>query len=356
MIKTKGKMNIPPVLGYKLQPEWAEHKATWIGWPQNKNDWPGKFAPIQWVYAEIVRKIAEGEKVRILVDSKEIEKKALSSLKLANANISNVEFFEFKCNRGWTRDSAPVFLKKGNVTALAKFKFNAWAKYPNYRKDEQLPNFIQHQFGLKCFEVLHKNKPVVLEGGSIDYNGEGTLVTTEECLMDQRIQARNKGFSKDIYLDIFHKYLGVENIIWLGKGISGDDTHGHVDDICRFVNKNTLVIAMENNKNDVNFTNLNENKERLKDAVLADGTKPEVVELPMPKALIFDGERLPASYANFYICNSYVLVPTFNDPNDRIAIGIISELFPQKVVCGIHAVDLVWGFGTLHCLTHEQAL
>ncbi|MDP4114889.1 MAG: agmatine deiminase family protein [Bacteroidota bacterium] len=346
----------PIELGYKLLPEWAEHNATWIGWPQNKMDWPGKFAPIQWVYGEIVRKIAEGEKVRILVDSKEVERKALEVLKMVHTNISNVEFYHFKCNRGWTRDSGPVFLKRENETALAKFKFNAWAKYRNFHKDEKLPEFIQSKLDIKAFDVLYNNKQVVLEGGSIDYNGEGTLVTTEECLMDQSVQVRNSGFSKEDYLNVFSNYLGIKNIIWLGKGIAGDDTHGHVDDICRFVNKNTLVIAMEHNKNDANYKNLNDNKERLKDAVLSDGTRPEIIELPMPAALMFDGERLPASYANFYICNSAVLVPTFNDPNDRVALGILSDLFPGKAVCGIHAVDLVWGFGTLHCLTHEQAL
>jgi agmatine deiminase len=345
----------PAELGYKLLPEWAKHEATWLGWPQNKNDWPGKFAPIEWVYGEIVRKIAEGEIVRILVNSEDIEKKALEVLKMADANLDNVEFFIFKSDRGWTRDSGPAFVKKGKETSLVKFKFNAWAKYKNFHKDEKLPGFIQDTMNYKGFDVVYNGKPVVLEGGSIDYNGDGTLITTEECLLDPNIQVRNKGLSKDDYLIIFNKYFGVKNIIWLGNGIAGDDTHGHVDDICRFVNKNTIVAAVEKNKKDANYINLNKNWEKLQDAVLSDGSKPEIVALPMPKPLIFDGERLPASYANFYICNSAVLVPTFNDPNDRIALGILSELFPNKTVCGIHAVDLVWGFGTLHCLTHEQS-
>ena len=345
----------PAELGYKLLPEWAKHEATWLGWPQNKNDWPGKFAPIEWVYGEIVRKIADGEIVRILVNSKDVEEKALEVLRMADANLDNVEFFIFKSDRGWTRDSGPAFVKKGRETALVKFKFNAWAKYTNYHKDEKLPDFIQSEMNYKGFNVVYNGKPVVLEGGSIDYNGDGTLITTEECLLDPNIQVRNKGLTKDDYLIIFNNYFGVQNIIWLGNGITGDDTHGHVDDICRFVNKNTIVAAVEKNKKDANYINLNKNWERLQDAVLSDGSKPEIVALPMPKPLIFDGERLPASYANFYICNSAVLVPTFNDPNDRIALGILSELFPNKKVCGIHAVDLVWGFGTLHCLTHEQA-
>jgi len=252
------------------------------------------------------------------------------------------------------RDSAPVFVKKENNTAIVNFRFNAWAKYSNFKKDEKLPNFISKKLEIDRYAAFYKKKPVVLEGGSIDCNGNGTLITTEECLMDQTTQVRNRGFTKSDYAGVFNKYLGVSNIIWLGKGIAGDDTHGHVDDLCRFVNKNTVAVVEEKNPNDENYSPLNENIERLHDAKIEDGSKINVVKIPMPAPLYFKGERLPASYANFYISNAAVLVPTFNDPKDRIALGILAELFTDREVVGIHAVDLVWGLGTIHCLTREQ--
>lgn len=339
---------------YRFPAEWEVHEATWIGWPHNKEDWPGKFAPIPWVYGEIVRYLSIGEKVRIIVESKEHKNKAIKILKAVNADLNNIEFFNLKTDRGWARDSGPIFVKNNSESVLINFKFNAWAKYDNYKKDKKLPKFISDKLNIKRILAVYNDKHVVIEGGSIDTNGNGTLLTTEECLIDDKVQVRNKGFSKKDYEEVFNKYLGIQNVIWLGKGIAGDDTHGHIDDLCRFVNQNTVVLVQEKNEKDPNFISLIENRERLKDAQLENNSKVKIIDLPMPSPLIFKDERLPASYANFLISNYAVLVPTFNDPNDRIALGILSELFKDRKVIGIHAVDLVWGLGTIHCLTHEQ--
>lgn len=342
-------------LNFRLPAEWEFHEATWIGWPNNKQDWPGKFQPIPWVYGEIVRYISRGEKVRIIVQSGEHQKKAEQVLKAVNTVLNNVEFFALETDRNWLRDAGPQFVKnENNETVLINFKFNAWAKYDNYKLDAKIPGMISNKLKLDLIKAEHKKNQVVLEGGSIDYNGLGTLITTEECLMDSETQVRNPGFTKKDYEEVFKKYLGATNVIWLNKGIAGDDTHGHVDDITRFVNSRTIVTVMGNHPNNPNYIPLMENREILEDAKLEDGSSPEIVELPMPSTVIFKGERLPASYGNFYISNNAVLVPTFNDPNDRIALGILSELFIDRPVIGIHAVDLVWGLGTLHCLTHEQ--
>lgn len=340
---------------FRMPAEFEPHEATWIGWPYNKSDWPGKFSPIPWVYGEIVRYLSIGEKIRILVQNETEKQKAIRVLKSVHADLNNVEFFIIKTDRNWLRDASPQFVKDENgITNIIKFKFNAWAKYDNYKLDAKIPDFIAKKLKLDIHQVTFENRPVVLEGGAIDYNGSGTLITTEECLIDDKIQVRNPGFSKADYEEVFRNYLGIEKVIWLKKGIVGDDTHGHVDDISRFVNKNTVVTVVEKNPKDDNYQNLLENKEILLNSTLQDGTKLNVVEMPMPSPLIFKGQRLPASYANFYISNYAVLVPTFNDENDRKALGILAELFPDRKVIGIHALDLVWGLGTIHCLTHEQ--
>ena len=338
--------------------EWEKHEATWIGWPHNKSDWPGKFTPIIWVYCEIVKKISQGEKVRIIVEDKTHQQKAIRALQDSDVDLHNVEFYILRTDRGWTRDSGPIFVKSkvSGEVILIPFKFNAWAKYDNYKKDVRFPDFISKKIQLKSVKPIHKNSHVVLEGGSIDSNGNGLLLTTEECLLDPKVQVRNPGFTKEDYEQVFRKYLGIEQVIWLNKGIAGDDTHGHVDDLCRFVNKETVVLVQEENPKDANYKKLKENKEILKSIRLNNKSKLEVIDLPMPSPVIFKGQRLPASYANFYICNSHVIVPTFNDVKDREALGILGELFSDRIVVGIHAVDLVWGLGTLHCLTHEQPL
>lgn len=341
-----------------LPPEWTKHEATWIGWPYNKSDWPGKFSPIPYVYAEIVKYISRGEKVRIFVQSKEHKFKAEKVLQDCNVSLTNIEFFIKKTDRGWLRDSGPMFVKDGStpggeIVAL-DFKFNAWAKYDDYKLDDKIPLFISEKLNLKRIIAEHNGKQIVLEGGAIDTNGKGTLITTEECLIDEKIQTRNPGFTKQDYFEVFKKYFGISNVIWLGKGIVGDDTHGHVDDLCRFVNENTVVLVQEENTSDENYYLLNENRERLQNIYLPNGLKLNIFPLPMPSPQIFKRQRLPSSYANFYISNYAVLVPTFNDSNDRIALGILSELFFDRKVIGIHSTDLVWGLGTLHCLTKEQ--
>lgn len=337
--------------------EWEPHEATWITWPHKQSDWPGKFAPIPWAYAEIVRRLAPGEIVRIIVAGKKQEDEAKKILKRVGVDPRRVEFFRQPTDRGWSRDMGPIFVKqdggRGEVQ-VARFRFSAWAKYPDWKKDDQIADRVAKALKLKIRPVLHNGRKVVLEGGSIDVNGAGTLLTTEECLLDRVVQIRNPGFTRRDYETVFREALGVTHVLWLGRGIAGDDTHGHVDDICRFVNPKTVVLAREKNAGDVNSRPLEQNWERLRGMHTQDGARIEVVNLPMPAPLFLDGQRLPASYANFYIGNETVIVPTFNDPADRQALGILSELFPGRSVVGIHAVDLVWGLGTLHCLTQQQ--
>ena len=333
-------MKTPAELGYRQPAEWERHEATWLGWPHNLTDWPGKIAPIHWVYGEIVRKLAPGERLRILVKSTETVRRVL---KQVGVDQSRVVLFRLPTNRGWTRDTGPIFVRSKKDTAIVQFCFNAWAKYNDWKLDAKIPRFAARKLGCKIFTT-----DFVLEGGAIDSNGEGTLLTTEECLLDGKVQVRNPGLDRSAIEGKLRDYLGVQRIIWLGKGIAGDDTHGHVDDLCRFVNCDTVVLCREPNPSDANHRPLEENHERLQ------GTGLKVVPLPMPAPLYFRGQRLPASYANFYIGNAAVIVPTFNDPKDRVALGILAELFRDRPVVGIHAVDLVWGLGTLHCLTQQQ--
>ena len=344
--------------------EWEPHEATWLGWPHNPTDWPGKLDTIRWVYGEMVRKIGPGEIVRILVRHKAEEKLARNYLKRACCDLEKVEFIVHPTNRGWTRDTGPMFVRKNTSnpeprasnaeTAIVHFHFNAWAKYADWQKDRKVPETAARFLRKKLFRAMHSGKPFVLEGGGIEVNGRGTLLTTEECYLDPRVQVRNPGLARKEIEDTVKRYLGVTNVLWLRNGPVGDDTHGHIDDICRFVNPKTLVLVRETNRKDINYRPLAENWERIQDLRLEDGSKPDVVPLPMPSALCFDGDRLPASYANFYVSNAAVIVPTFNDPKDRVALGTLGELFTGRPVVGIHAVDLVLGFGSLHCLTQQQ--
>ena len=336
--------------------EWEKHEATWLGWPHNKTDWPGKFAPIPWVFGEMVRKIAQGEIVRIIA-LPDVQRQAKRLLKRADVALEQVEFFSFPTNRGWTRDFGPIFIKKTkpkSEVAIVRFRFTAWARYPDWSKDDAVPPKAAKRLGLKLLPAKIGDKDFVLEGGSIDVNGTGTVLTTEECLLDTKVQVRNPGFGKAEVDRALCDNLGVTNVLWLGNGIVGDDTHGHIDDLCRFVKRDTVVLIQESDPNDINYIPLHENRERLEEMRLEDGSKIQVVPLPMPSPLYIDGIRLPASYANFYISNAAVIVPTFNDPNDRKALGILSELITDRPVVGIHTVDLVYGFGTLHCLTQQQ--
>ena len=332
---------------YIMPAEWERHTSTLLAWPHNKADWLDKFAPIPWVYGEIIRYLTKVERVCLIVRSEKEQAQATDICERAGANIEKIDFHIIPTNRIWMRDSGPIIVKSTvNEKTMLDFKFNAWAKYANHKLDDKVPSALNEIWNLPKIKPMHKGKRVVLEGGSIDVNGAGLLLTTEECLLSD-MQVRNKGFSREDYEEIFAKYLGISKVIWLGNGIVGDDTHGHVDDITRFVDKDTVVTVVEKDKSDANYALLQDNVKRLKNTGL------DVVELPMPRPVIFEGQRLPASYANFLIANDLVLVPTFNDPVDRLALNIISELFPKREVVGIHAVDLVWGLGTIHCMSQQ---
>ena len=338
----------------RLPAEWEHHNATLLAWPTNKADWPGKFQPIPWVFSEMIRQLSVGEQVDLIVPNGCLEEKARRTLSKAHANLDNVRFLHHALDRGWMRDCSPAFVRRGDATEAVHFDFNAWAKYEDFAQDATVPPFIAGLEGITVVPAMHGTRHVVLEGGAIDGNGAGTLLTTEECLLHPETQVRNPGFGREDYEAVFRQYLGIEKVLWLGEGIAGDDTHGHVDDLCRFVNEKTVVLCQEPNEKDANHRALAENRERLEGVTTATGASIEVVGLPMPAPLYFDGTRLPASYANFYIGNEVVLVPTFNDVKDYRALGILAELFPDRRVLGIHAVDLVWGFGTVHCLSHER--
>jgi len=343
----------------RMPAEWEIHAATWLAWPHYKDDWPGKFEPIPWVYAEIIRHLSKNERVELLVNDAATERRARKVLERAHAFNENVRFHRWPTNRVWTRDSGCTFVKKAGqirpASALAaiKWRFNAWAKYSNWQKDEKVGSLMAKSAGAKEIRANCRAKRVVLEGGSIDGNGHGTLLTTEECLLSTT-QPRNPGMKREDYEQVFAEYLGVKTVIWLGSGIAGDDTHGHVDDITRFVSPDTVVTAIESDPSDVNYEPLRENIRRLREASDQDGKELSIVELPMPGPVFFEGRRLPASYANFYIANAVVLVPVFNDPNDRVALDILGDLFPDRDVIGIYSGDLIWGFGAMHCMTQQQ--
>ncbi len=376
----------PANLGYRMPAEWEPHEATWIAWPHERTDWPGKFAAIPWVYAEIVRHLSHSERVNILVNDARAEsqaKKVLARVESQPGSVAvlaaessrhtpcavacavpddgtrsvptTVRFWRMPTDRVWTRDYGPIFIKNSeDKLALVDWQFNGWAKYPNWKRDNAVPGRIAKALQLHSWQPTVGQRRVVLEGGSIDVNGQGLLLTTEECLLSP-VQERNPGIDRAQLEKTFADYLCVRKVLWLGQGIAGDDTHGHVDDLARFVAPRKVVAVVEANPQDVNYRPLQENLDRLRGMTDVDGQRLEVIPLPMPAPVGFRGRRLPASYANFYIANEKVLVPTFNDPKDRVALGTLADLFAEREVVGIHAVDLVWGLGTLHCLTQQQA-
>jgi len=354
MIKRSRKLVVPSAQGYRMRAEWEPHESTWLAWPHFRDDWPGKFEPIRWVYAEIIRNLARHERVDLIVNGADAEQKARAVLEKADALSDNVRFHLWRTDRVWTRDSGCIFLtsEKSDVLAL-NFEFNAWAKYPNYKFDAKLGPRMARTAGARVVQPFSDEHRVVLEGGSIDGNGRGTLLTTEECLLS-KTQERNPPMDRMAYERMFADYFGVQSVIWLGDGVAGDDTHGHVDDITRFVAPNRVVTMVEPNAQDENYAALQENLGRLKAARTTDGNRLEVVELPMPRPVVFEDRRLPASYANFYIANGAVLAPVFNDPNDRVALNTLSELFPDREIVPIYSGDLIWGFGALHCMTQQQ--
>ena len=408
----------PAALGYRMPAEWEPHEATWLAWPHERTDWPGKFAPIPWVYADMVRHLARAERVRILVQDRSEERAARRILQKSGAELAAVDFFIAATNLGWTRDFGAIFVKKcgpdssgvilseaknpsesgtsahvvitsepsaaaraparaggrarrvfgapgafaGGLlfeqpgVAATKWRFNAWAKYDDWQKDDAAMRRVLPKLKIPVWQPQYRGRPVVLEGGSIEVNGAGTLLTTEACLLSAE-QARNPGFTREDWEAIFRDYLGATNVLWLGRGIAGDDTHGHVDDLARFVDPTTVVTVVEEDRTDANYEPLQENLARLREMPGMkdqEGRPLRFETLPMPRPVWFDEQRLPASYANFYIANKIVLVPTFSDPADRIALNILAALFPDRDVIGIPARDLVLGLGTLHCMTQQQ--
>ena len=354
--------------------EWEPHEATWIAWPHNRSDWPGKFEAIPWVYAEIVRHLSLSEPVNILVDNEAAETKAREVLVSAavlperavepGSSAGNVEFVRIPTNRVWTRDYGPLFVKrkssKGDKLApiaATAWRFNAWAKYNDWKLDAPVSAEVAERLGMSHWKpMVHVNgKPqrVVLEGGSIEVNGRGTLITTEECLLGE-VQQRNPGLTRADLEHIFADYLGVKKVIWLERGIAGDDTHGHVDDITRFVAPGRVLTAYEDDRSDPNHEPLRENFRKLTRSSDQSGKPLLVSKLPMPAPVVFKEQRLPASYANFYVANAVVLVPVFNDANDRVALNIIADAFPKRQVVGIYCGDFIWGLGALHCMTQQQ--
>lgn len=335
--------------------EWETHDATWIAWPHHEPDWPGKLEAVRWVYAEITRVLADHERVEILCQNETVRDSAITMLRAHDVAMQRVNLLLVPTDRVWLRDSGPSFVwnVNGEVEMIA-WGFNAWAKYDNYARDRRVPDAVQQATGLPMTLAVRPDNArerMVLEGGGIEVNGQGRILVTEEWLLSD-VQVRNPDLTRASYEDAFARYLGCSDTIWLGNGCAGDDTHGHIDDIARFVNFDTVVLAYEEDPSDPNHVSSVDNLERLRKAATRQPLN--VVLLPYPRAVMMNGQRLPASYANFYIANGVVLVPTFNDVNDRIALEIIAGLFPKRRVVGIHAVDLVWGLGTLHCLTQQQ--
>ncbi len=333
--------------------EWEKQQGILLCFPHNGKDWPGKYEAVQWAFVEFIKKVATFEQVFLVVADENQKEKVNTMLETAHVALANVSYIIHKTNRSWMRDSGPIIVKNGNQREALNFNFNGWAKYKNIQLDKFVPAKVGEFLNIPVTSVQYKGKPVIVEGGAIDTNGCGTLLTSEECLMHPDIQVRNPNFTKADYEAVFKEYLGITNVIWLGDGIEGDDTHGHIDDLCRFVNEDTIVTIVESDSNDSNYKPLQDNLKRLQNAKLENGKSPKIIQLPMPKRLDFDGLRLPASYANFLILNTCVLVPTFNDSNDRIALNILADCFPNREIIGISAVDFIWGFGTLHCLSQQ---
>ena len=333
----------------RMPAEWEPHEATWISWPHHEPDWPGKLGAIPWVYGEIVRALAPHERVEILCHDEAVREDARMVLDAHGVSADSYRLHIVASDRVWLRDSAPTVVLEGGRPTLVNWDFNGWAKYDNFADDVKIGTEIERLTGLPRIEPKRPDgKRLVLEGGGIEVNGSGKLLVTEEWLLSD-VQVRNPGMTRADYEDAFAEYLGVSETIWLGEGAVGDDTHGHVDDIARFATTDTVILAHEKDPADENHRRSLDNLERLERQ-----RSLRVVTLPYPRPVVMNGERLPASYANFYVANGVVIVPTFNDPNDRVALGIIAKEFPGRTVTGIHAVDLVWGLGTLHCLTQQQ--
>ena len=345
--------------GYRMPAEWEPHRATWLVWPHNRADFEVKTTAVEWCYTEIIRHLITSERVALVVHDARVERRARRRLTQSDVDDSQIEWHRIPTDRAWIRDSGPIFVTRAagrrDRVAATDWRFNGWARYRAWRRDNALPRHISERLDVPRFEISGPDGRFVLEGGSIDVNGDGLLLTTEECLLSS-VQARNPGVSRADIESVLSGALGVKRVLWLGRGIVGDDTHGHVDDIARFVAPSTVVAAVETDPTDENYTALRDNRNKLAKMSAMDGTKLTIVPLPMPRPIYFEQQRLPASYTNFYIANRVVLVPTFNDPADRIALARLARVFTTREVIGIHAVDLVLGLGTIHCLTQQEPM
>jgi len=348
-LRTSGLSDLPKALGFHFPSEWVPHTATWLSWPHKEESWPGKIATIYKPYCEFIKAISEGELVRINVVNEQMAAFAKEQLQQFGADLACVEFFEFPTNDAWCRDHGPAFLINSETKEkiIVDWNYNAWGnKYPPYDLDDVIPTKIAQHFNLP---VYHPG--IIMEGGSVDFNGKGTVLTTTACLLNKN---RNSHLNQPQIEAYLQNYYGVEQILWLGDGIIGDDTDGHIDDITRFVNEDTVVTVIEENKNDENYHILQENLQTLKTMRLVNGKQLNVVELPMPDAVYYDGQRLPASYANFYISNAAVVVPTYRSKNDERALDILQQCFPDRKVIGIDSTDIIWGLGSFHCLSQQE--
>jgi agmatine deiminase len=339
----------PKQLGYYFPAEFAKHSATWLSWPHKEASWPGKIETIFPVYVEFIKRLTEGETVNINVASEKMKGFAISHLEKVGADLNKIRFFFHPTNDAWCRDHGPAFLinSKEKKKMIVDWGYNAWGgKYPPFDLDDVIPTLIGKQLSIP---VVHPG--IVMEGGSVEFNGKGTLLTTTACLLNKN---RNPHLNQKQIEEYLTNYYGVSNILWLGDGIVGDDTDGHIDDITRFVNEETVVTVVEDRQADENYHLLKENVERLEGMKLESGKSVKIVELPMPLAVAYDGQRLPASYANFYIANKYVIVPTFRDKNDDKALNILQKCFADRKVIGLDSTDIIWGLGSFHCLSQQE--
>jgi len=347
--RSSGLSDFPKEKGFHFPAEWAPHTATWLSWPHKEASWPGKIHTIYRPYCEFIKVLTEGELVRINLADEKLKAFAITELEAVGADLSKIEFFNFETNDAWCRDHGPAFLinPETKQKVIIDWGYNAWGnKYPPYNLDDVIPTKIAEHFGLPVF-----HPGIVMEGGSVEFNGQGTVLTTTACLLNKN---RNPHLDQQQIEAYLKNYYGVEQVLWLGEGIIGDDTDGHIDDITRFVNSDTVITVVEENKNDENYHILQDNLKTLKTMRLLDGKALNIVELPMPDPVFYDGQRLPASYANFYIANSAVIVPTFRCKKDQTALDIIKQCFPDRKVVGIDSTDIIWGLGSFHCLSQQE--
>lgn len=342
--------NSPAKAGYRFPAEWEKHEATWLTWPHKEASWPGKINLIYKPYCEFIKVVAEGEKVKINVNDEATIAFATGHLKEAGANLDQIEFHLNPSNDAWCRDHGPAFLINPAAEpkkVVVDWGYNAWGgKYPPFEQDDVIPTLIADHLDLPVFYP-----GIVMEGGSVEFNGNGTILTTTACLLNEN---RNPHLDQEQIEEYLKECYGARQILWLGDGIVGDDTDGHIDDITRFVNEDTVLTVVESNPLDENYVLLQENLHALKEMRLPDGRALNIVELPMPSPVIYEDTRLPASYANFYIANAVVVVPTFRDVNDEKALEIIRSVFTDRKVVGIDSTDIIWGLGSFHCLSQQE--